>query len=378
MELFVTNQKTLEEDGWLPGPYEIKDDHEDAGKIKNSADRYIESLLEFNPDATEQLDVRDRHLSSMEHLGGKARKGSLDLIDQILGHFPVIEKQLDERAWLSGNFNDIQNLSQDLDPLTHHVKDEGGPRLLDRIPFIRTPISRYLSRFEVRRNDTLQLVGSLEKVADVFEKDMDLFKAQIRAMADFCTAIARNIYLGNAIAQGLHRALESDVMPDDPRREFIEKEQIPRIKTRMANLKLQLDLNRSVITTLTIVLLNTESLYKAVQRLRKDLATAFNMGTVVVRDRINLSLQPVTFGDEETDRILKEDSRPGPQPFMSLAAAFARTTDLAGSAKDFMKKALAAFKDSAEVLPELQKRTDKAFQSAKPLDPGITQDSSRP
>jgi uncharacterized protein Yka (UPF0111/DUF47 family) len=372
VELFVTNQKTLEEDGWLPGSFEIEDDHEEAEKIKHSAAHYIESVLDFNPDATEQIDLRDKHLSSVEHLGGKSRKASNKLIGQICEHFPVIEKQLEERSWLSSNFNDIKALSQSLDPFLNHVKEDGIPRLLERISFIPTPARRYYSRFESQRDKVDQLVRSLEKVADVFEKDIELIKAQLRSMSQYCTAIGKNIFMGQAIDQGLQRALVNDLFIEDPRRDFIEKEQIPRLRLRVSNLRRQLDLNRGYITVLTVLLLNNESLNKALIREQENLAAAFNLGVSMARERINLSVRPLEQHASANDDGRQDGNPPRLQNLMSLSAAFSRTTDLADSVKEFIKKSLDAFKESASGLPQLQKDVEEAFQAARMMDLSVT------
>jgi len=372
VELFVTNRKTLEEDGWLPGSFEIENDHEEAHKFKHSAKHYIESVLDFNPDATEQIDLRDKHLSSVEHLGGKSRKASNKLIGQICEHFPVIEKQLEERSWLSSNFAEIKALSQSLDPFLNHVKEDGIPRLLERIPFIPTPMRRYYTRFESQRDKVEQIVKSLEKVTDVFEKDIELFKAQLRSMSDYCTAIGKNIFIGQAIEKGLLRALAKDLFVEDPRRDFIEKEQIPRLRERMSNLKRQLDLNRGYITVLTVVLLNNESLYKALIRGKKDLVAAFNLGVRMAGVRINLTIAPVEESKSTHVDGSPDDNLFAPQTLKSLSAAFARTIDLADSVKDFIKKSLEAFRESASGLPQLQKEVEEAFQAARMRDLSAT------
>jgi hypothetical protein len=372
VELFVTNQKTLEEDGWLPGSFEIEDDHEDAEKIKHSAAHYIESVLDFNPDATEQLDLRDKHLSSVEHLGGKSRKGSIKLIGQIRDHFPVIEKQLEERSWLSSNFADIKSLSQGLDPFLNHVKEDGIPRFFERIPFIPTPTRRYYLRFESQRDKVDQLVRSLEKVTDVFEKDIELIKTQLRSMSEYCTAIGKKIFMGQAIDQGLQRALVNDLFVEDPRRDFIEKEQIPRLRLRMSNLRRQLDLNRGYITVLTVLLLNNESLNKALIRGQEDLVAAFNLGASMARERINLSVEPVAQRESANNDGSQDENPRRPQNLMSLSAAFSRTNDLADSVKEFIQKSLDAFRDSASGLPQLQTDVEEAFQAARMMGLSVT------
>ena len=374
MELFVTDQKTLEDDGWLPGPYQIEDDQDEAPKIRKSAERYIETLLEFNPDATEQLDLRDRHLTTMEQLGEKARKGSLQVIGEIRHHFPVIEKQLDKGSWLYGNFTDIENLSRSLNPQLNQVSDEPIPRLVDKILFFRaTPVKRHLSQFESRRNDAVRLADALVKTADVFEKDIELFKSQIRTLGEFCTSLGRNIYLGRAIEDNLARALEHDVLPEDPRREFIETEQIPRVRKRVTGLKHQLQLNRAFITALTVALLNTETLYKALKRLNSDLVSAFSMGIAMARERFGMTMEPLA-GEEPPP---SDNPISAPLPLTALTAAFSRITELTSSAKAFMPLSLEAFKAASAGLPEFQKKVEEAFKGKQPVDLDITQEHVR-
>ena len=372
MELFVTDQKTLKDDGWLPGPYELKDDQDESHKIRKSADRYMETLLEFNPDATEQLDLRDRHLTTMAQLGEKARKGSLQLIGEIRHPLPVIEKQLDQGSWIAGNFNDIESLSRSLNPQLNQVSDKPIPRLLDKILFFRTPVRRHLARFESTRNDAARLVDSLAKVADVLEKDIGLFRAQIRAFGELCTALGRNIYLGQAIGDNLNKALEHDVLPEDPRREFIETEQIPRVQKRVAGLKHQLQLNRACITALTVAMLNTETLYKALKRLRENLVSAFNTGVAMANERFGMALEPLPALGLPTS----DDESP-PLSLDALTAAFSRLAELASSARVFMPASLAAFKDASSHLPGLQKQAEEAFYAKQPVDLDITQEHTR-
>ncbi len=362
MELFATTRKTLEEDGWLPGSFDVQEGHGEAEKIKISAVHFVENVLDFNPDATEQIDLRDKHLSSVEHLGGKARNASLKLIRQIRDHFPVIEKQLDGRSWLSSNVNAVEALAQELDPYLNQFRDDGLPGFLDRFRFIRTPARRFYSRFDARKNAAVELVVSLEKISDVFEKDIELFKAQIRNLSEVCHGIGKNVFLGRLIRKGLQKTLEKDLFNEDPRREFIEKEQIPRLKNRLANLRLQLDLNRAYLTSLTVILVNTEILYKALSTLGENLVSAFNLGAGMAGDRIGGAVQLID-GPCEHDM---------PRTLESLSASFKRVSGGALAIRGFMKDSLEAFRESTDGLCQLQQDVDESFQAAKVADLSTT------
>jgi hypothetical protein len=372
VELLITTRQTLEEDGWLPGDFEIGDEHEEAGKIRQAADKYIESVLEFNPDATEQLDKRDKHLALVENLGGKARNAGNKLIGQIRDYWPVLEKQLEEKSWLYTNFSDIGKLSNDLDPEKNHLKDDGFPSFLTRLPFLYSKVRRFFSKFETERKKAEQLVHSLEKVSDMFEKDIVLYKSQIKSFKEMCVSIGRNLYLGKLIDKGMGDALEKEVMEFDPRREFIETEQIPRLKSRTANLGLQLDLHREYIVSLTVLLINTETLYKALLQARKDLVNAFNLGAALAADRARITVDPLTFSEDGGKDVGDDDLASVPKDLTSLSAAFLRLYELSDSVKTFMNQSLSAFKESASGLPEFQRKTEEAFKSSRPVDFDIT------
>jgi hypothetical protein len=140
----------------------------------------------------------------------------------------------------------------------------------------------------------------------------------------------------------------------------------------MSNLKRQLDLNRGYITVLTVILLNSESLFKALIRAKKDLVAAFNMGADMARERINLAVSHVTPGDPECDSESQDENPSVPKNLMSLSAAFVRTIDLADSVKEFIKRSLEAFRESASGLPQLQKEVEEAFQAARMMDLSVT------
>lgn len=358
MELFATTRKTLEEDGWLPGSFDVNEDHSEAEKIKASAVHFIEGVLDFNPDATEQIDLRDKHLASVEHLGGKARNASLKLIGQIRNHFPVIEKQLEERSWLSSNVNAIGELSRKLDPYLNHLREDRPARFLERLPFFPSAARGFFLRFDSERTQTVELGVSLEKIADVLEKDIELFKDQIRSLSELSHTIGKNVYLGRLIRKGLQKTLEKDLMAEDPRREFIENEQIPRLKNRLSNLRLQLDLNRAFLTSLTVILINTEILFKALSATGKNLVSAFNLGAVMADERISLKIQPID-SPEDSDV---------PRTVESLSASFKRISESASAVRAFMKASLEAFRESSGGLDRLQQEVEDAFQAARMVD----------
>jgi hypothetical protein len=74
VDLHVTDLKSLEMNGFSSDMFDVKDDHEETLAIKNVANRFVATLLEFNPDATEQLDLRSKHIANVENLGDQTRK----------------------------------------------------------------------------------------------------------------------------------------------------------------------------------------------------------------------------------------------------------------------------------------------------------------
>ena len=364
VDLFVTDQDTLKADGWLPGSFEIKDGHTDAVKLNQLAVKFVDSVLDFNPDATEQLDIRDRHLGSIDNLGGKARKNSSKLVRQLREPLDAVEKQFKEQSWLASSLNNLEAFSRKLDPRDYEVKETAVTRLLERIPFMPTPLRRYFSLYEPGRKEAEQILSALGKVADVLEKDIELFKSRSRDLSDYCTSLGKAVYLSGAIARCLRAALENDIPDGDPRVAFIEGEMLPRVRGRLPLLKLQLDFNRQCLTALTVVFLNTEELNKAMVRVGESLVKSFNQGGRMARERFNypidlLEESPAQPGDGPCHDVTR------PWSLAELSAAFSQTVTAVKSLKEFMGSAGAAVRQSVAELPRQSDALDAAFAAAR-------------
>ncbi|MDA8402842.1 MAG: toxic anion resistance protein, partial [Desulfobacteraceae bacterium] len=332
--------------------------------IKNVANRFVATLLEFNPDATEQLDLRSKHIANVENLGDQARKKTSQLIHQMKELFNSLEKKFNDPSWMSGNLNALASMAETLDPSRCNLKETRISRFLEHIPGITTALRRYFARFESKRNDIELLIRHLNRLVAQVGKDNDTMILQKNTLQDHCRTLAKAIYLGTLIHVNLGKALLRDIPLDDPRYVFIEKEICLRLRGRLKNLGLQRELNMACFVAITIILENNRELHRGLETAKHALLSAFNQGVVTAQSLIRQQLTPMPLTDPSEPGMVSEDYA-SPPNLKTLSDSLGLIPSACQAVQAFVTEAEPHIRSALSDLPQRHKLTEDSFRKMR-------------
>lgn len=365
MILQVTDEALLEQSGG---------DYRDVGEraracdtqiLASRAGHFVETVLEFNPDATEQLDLMDKHLICVDNLGAKARE-NLEVLTEQLHEACMALTRLFEGSGPEGLDVILTGMPGFVARLNPDAQESGAlSHLLEYVPGLYTPIKRYFLGFEASRTQGETLVRAIDYTLARQKKSAGLAVQLMESLERLSLSLVQAIRLGQLMDQTLCEALFYEVPRDDPRERFISGPLLFRLRRRLAALDLQVALNRRYLVTMEMLVQNSRELAYGLYHARAAIIGAFNRGAELApvlthRRMVKGPLAQNTVGaDDETDDYA---ATPG---LGALKKDLARIVSHEMALKNFLDTGVTVLAQAMDRLNQLRRRTDEAFVSLK-------------
>jgi hypothetical protein len=371
VELRVTDIVSLTNADLLTESCKSEPSPEDLIMVRNVADRYVETVLEFNPDATEQLDLRDKYVANVENLGDRVRTKNKKLIHHLNDHFAVLEKKFKDSVWISGNIKAISDISSALNPTGYKLKINRLTRFIELIPGIPTALRRYFRHFHSQSKEIDLLMRHLDRLSGQLNDEIGYLETQKVEMSDHCRSFKKAIHMGVLIQQQLGKAHATEIPRIDPRYTFIENEILNRLKERLENLTKQINLNSTCLCSIAVCIENGRELRKGIETLKINFITAHSIGAALA-----LSLARITLPDLACDSssIHPEREAPPSPTLETLATAFSMIPTTCDEVLAFIERAQPAISTAVSGIPALFLQTESSFRTSRPFNEEIFDD----
>lgn len=364
MILKVTDEESLEQSG---NDFKNIGDvtrEPTKGALSRRAGHFVESVLDFNPDATEQIDLMDKHLTCTETIGAKARN-NLKALDE------TIDAQSASLAALFtvpgpdrllAILSDLTRIAKRMTPEARGLSTGFLARLRECMPFVSTPLKRYFQDIEALRPEAEKRLRTIDQTITRQQATAGLIVQHMEALQELSRPLGRAIRLGQLIDQTLCEALVYEVLRDDPRERFISGSLIVHLRRRLWALHLQMELNRRHLITLELLIQNSRELVYGLNRTRDTLIAAFDRSADLC---VRLTRRRIVKGPLAPGRAAPANDENRDMPVAlsleTLGSDLGRIHACASALKTFLASSAPVIQNALGHLHQLRSSTDDAF-----------------
>ncbi|MCP4688548.1 MAG: toxic anion resistance protein, partial [Desulfobacterales bacterium] len=181
-------------------------------------------------------------------------------------------------------------------------------RALGMLPGIGTPLKKFFTKFESSQTVIDAIVRSLEDGKKVLQRDNVTLSQDQKVMRALTFKITKVIELGMLLDQKFSYTLEREIIPEDPRRRFIEDEILFPLRQRIQDLQQQLAVNQQGVLAIEIIIRNNKELIKGVDRGINVTVTALNIAVTVALALANqkIVLDKIDAVNKTTNRLIAQ------------------------------------------------------------------------
>lgn len=281
MDLVIADQKSIQQELGFTSPSGITVDIEKNPDLELQAVTFVDSVLSFNPDATEQLDLRDQNINAVETLGALTQKEASHRSAMLKEPIRKLAKRGEDGGVVADSLVNLKTTVEDLDPGKFDFKAGWFTRTLGLIPGVGTPLKKYFSKFESSQTVIEAIIRALDEGQSVLERDNVTLSQDQKVMRSLTFKLEKVIQLGMLIDQKLCYALDREVPAEDPRKSFIEDELLFPLRQRIQDLQQQLAVNQQGVMAIEIIIRNNKELIKGVGRGKNVTVNALNVAVTV-------------------------------------------------------------------------------------------------
>ena len=164
------------------------------------------------------------------------------------------------------SLSDLRIEVEKLDPSGVDMESGWFTRMVGMIPGVGTPLKRYFMRYESSQTQIDAIVNSLEKGRDQLKRDNVTLGDDQGKMRELTVTLGEQVALAQALDAALVTKLETEIGPDDPRRQFIEEDILFAIRQRTLDLQQQLAVNQQGVLATELIIRNNRELIRGVDR----------------------------------------------------------------------------------------------------------------
>ena len=281
MDLVVADQNTIQKDLGLTSPSGITVDVESNPDLEQQAGSFVSAVLNFNPDAPEQIDEREKNIAAIETLGAQTQKEASHRSAMLKEPIRKLAQRGEDGGVVANSLVDLKAVVEDLDPGRFDFKAGWLTRTLGLIPGIGTPLKKYFSRFESSQTVIEAIIRALDEGQNVLERDNITLSQDQKVMRAITHKLDKVVQLGMLIDQKLCYAIDREVPADDPRKSFIEDELLFPLRQRIQDIQQQLAVNQQGVMAIEIIVRNNKELIKGVDRGKNVTVNALNVAVTV-------------------------------------------------------------------------------------------------
>ncbi len=275
-------------------------------QLDQQAGEFVNLVLAFNPGDPAQVEAREQNIAAVENLGVKTQREAAHRSGMLREPIRKLAERGEDGGEVANSLVSLKNHVESLDPAQFDFEPGWLTRLLGWLPGIGTPLKNYFAKFESSQTVLDAVMRSMNKGKEVLQRDNITLSQDQKSLRSLTIRLEKAIQLGMLIDQKISYALERDIMPDDPRRRFIEDELMFPLRQRIQDLQQQLAVNQQGVLAIEIVIRNNKELVKGVDRGMNVTVNALNVAVTVALALANqkIVLDKIEALNKTTNRLI--------------------------------------------------------------------------
>ena len=275
--------------------------------LEKTADEFLARVMAWDPNSSEQQDLRDANIAAVEQLGSKTQQDAARRSAMLKAPIKSLAEKSEDGGQVARSLIELNTQVDQLDPGNFDFKPGWFARTLGRLPGFGTPLQEYFTRFQQADTVIDAIIRSLEDGKDQLGRDNTTLVLDQKAMRQLTLRLEKTIRLGQLIDQRLAYALERDIGADDPRRRFVEEELLFPLRQRIVDLQQQLAVNQQGVLAIELIVRNNKELMKGVDRAVNVTVSALTIAVTVALALANqkIVLDKVAAVNKTTSRLIQ-------------------------------------------------------------------------
>lgn len=347
------------------------------------ANEFIAKVLSFNPEDTNQAEVRSRNIASVENLGARIQKDAAVRSSMLKEPIRKLAAKGEDGGEVANALVDLNMQVEELDPAGFNLQPGWFPRLFGFIPGVGQPIKRYFTKFESAQTILDAVFNSLEDGANMLKRDNITLIEDQKKLRELTHKLQKTITLGQVLDQKLNTVLEQEIPSDDARYKFIQEELLFPLRQRIMDLQQQLAVNQQAVLAIEIIARNNKELIRGVSRAINVTVNALNVAVTVALALANqrIVLNKIESVNKTTNKLIGDTARTLKEQgtaihkqasssqldIETLKQAF---TDITAALGDIARFRQAALPKMANAILEMDTLTQDTDQAIRKLEKG--------
>ena len=359
---------------------EVKKALELDPETEKQADSLVEQFLNIDPS---NVTVTDEAKQAVETMGADAQIDAArtsDLLKQ--QNLSTLSKRSEDGSEIANDLINLKMQVEALEPPRLDFSPGWFSRMLGYLPFVGTPIKRYITKFETGSTVINAIKQSLLNGAEQLKRDNITLLSDQKRMRESNVRLEKAIKLGMAIQQKLTDELVKLAM-DDPRVKFLKDEILFPLNQRIMDLQQQLAVNQQGILAIEILIRNNKELIRGVDRTVRVTVTALSVGATVaiglsnqkmILDKVQESAKTANDLIARNAQMLKEQGtaihKQATQPTVDLEVLKQSFANIKAALDDISTFRQDALPKMAGAIVELDKMTEEQEKAINELNKG--------
>ena len=232
-------------------------------ELRSRAMVQVDQLLTVDPSDEES---RNAARAAVDSMGRDLQQRSATRSRMLQAPLRDISHASDDGGPVAKSLADLRIEVEKLDPAGIDMDAGWFTRAVGRIPGVGTPLKRYFMRYESSQTQIDAIVGSLEKGRDQLKRDNVTLSDDQKQMRELTMSLADQVALAGALDRAVVSTLESEILPGDPRRQFVEEDILFALRQRTLDLQQQLAVNQQGVLATELIIRNNRELIRGVDR----------------------------------------------------------------------------------------------------------------
>jgi uncharacterized protein YaaN involved in tellurite resistance len=232
-------------------------------ELRSRAMVQVDQLLAVDPSDEES---RNAARAAVDSMGRDLQQRSATRSRMLQAPLRDISHASDDGGPVAKSLADLRIEVEKLDPAGIDMDAGWFTRAVGRIPGVGTPLKRYFMRYESSQTQIDAIVGSLEKGRDQLKRDNVTLSDDQKQMRELTMSLADQVALAGALDRAVVSKLEREILPDDPRRQFVEEDILFALRQRTLDLQQQLAVNQQGVLATELIIRNNRELVRGVDR----------------------------------------------------------------------------------------------------------------
>lgn len=224
---------------------------------------------------------RDAARAAVEGMGRDLQQRAATRSKMLQAPMREIADASEDGGPVAKSLGDLRIEVEKLDPSSLDTDAGWFTRTLGNIPGVGTPLKRYFMRYESAQTQIDAIISSLEKGRDQLKRDNVTLSDDQGKMRDLTLGLGDQIALAHALDTAIVARLDSDIGPDDSRRQFVEEDLLFTVRQRTLDLQQQLAVNQQGVLATELIIRNNRELIRGVDRALDVTVSALQVAVTV-------------------------------------------------------------------------------------------------